>query len=74
MMKRSWAGCSENRSWMLCKHENLVAIPGTRKSERLRENAGAAEITLSPEELAQIDYALDHMEMSAVFGGAKIIK
>ena len=44
------------------------------KSERLRENAGAAEITLSPEELAQIDYALNHMEMSAVFGGAKIIK
>ena len=61
-------------AWMLCKHENLVAIPGTRKSERLRENAGAAEITLSPEELAQIDYALNHMEMSAVFGGAKVIK
>lgn len=61
-------------AWMLCKRPSLVAIPGTRKSERLRENAGAAEIELSPEELAHIDCALNHMEMSAVFGGAKIIK
>ena len=29
---------------------------------------------LSQEELAHIDCALNHMEMSAVFGGAKIIK
>ena len=61
-------------AWMLCKRPNLVPIPGTRKSERLRENAGAAEIELSPEELAHIDCALNHMEMSAVFGGANIIK
>ena len=61
-------------AWMLCKRSSLVAIPGTRKSERLRENAGAAEIELSPEELAHIDCSLNHMEMSAVFGGAKIIK
>lgn len=61
-------------AWMLCKHENLVPIPGTRRSERLRENAGAAEIELTPEELARIDCALDHMEMSAVFGGANIIR
>lgn len=61
-------------AWMLCKHKNLAAIPGTRKSERLRENADAAEIELTPEELAHIDCALNHMEMSAVFGGAKIIK
>ena len=61
-------------AWMLCKHQNLVAIPGTRKSERLRENAGAADIELTPEELAHIDCALNHMEISDVFGGAKIIK
>ena len=61
-------------AWMLCKHNNLVAIPGTRKSDRLRENAGAADIELAPEELARIDCALNHIEMSAVFGGAAIVQ
>ena len=61
-------------AWMLAKHRNLVPIPGTRKSERLRENAQAAEIELTPEELAQIDCALNHMEMSAVFGGSRIAR
>ncbi len=59
-------------AWMLCKHPNLVPIPGTRRTERLIENAGAAEVELSPEELAKIDCTLNHMEMSAVFGGSKI--
>ena len=61
-------------AWMLCKHDNLAAIPGTRKSDRLIENAGAADIELTPEELARIDCALNHMKMSAVFGGAAIVK
>ena len=61
-------------AWMICRHKNLVPIPGTRKSERLRENAGAADIELSPEEIARIDCALNHMEMSEVFGGAKILR
>ena len=61
-------------AWMLAKHENLVPIPGTRKSDRLQENAGAADITLTPEELARIDYALDHMAMSDVFGGSRTVK
>ena len=60
-------------AWMLCKHKNLVAIPGTRKSERLQENAGAAEIELTPEELAHIDCTLNHIKMSEVFGGSKIL-
>ena len=61
-------------AWMMCRHKNLVPIPGTRKSVRLRENAGAADIELSPEEIARIDCALNHMEMSEVFGGAKILR
>lgn len=59
-------------AWMLHKMPNLVPIPGTRKAERLEENLGAAEIDLSPEELAQLDYELNHMEMSAVFGGSSV--
>lgn len=61
-------------AWMLCKRPHLVPIPGTRKSDRLKENAGAADIMLSSEELARIDCALNHMDMSAFFGGSKISK
>lgn len=59
-------------AWMLCKRPYIVPIPGTRKEARLAENLGAAEISLSPEEVASIDGALNHMEMSAVYGGAPI--
>ena len=34
-------------AWMLCKKPYIVPIPGTRKLERLRENAAAAEISLT---------------------------
>ena len=57
-------------AWMLEKRPYIVPIPGTRKEERLRENAGAAKIQLTPEEMAGIDGALNHMEMSEVFGGS----
>lgn len=43
------------------------------KPERLRENAAAAEVSLTPDEVKAIS-ALDGMEMSDVFGGSKIAK
>ena len=61
-------------AWMLCKKPYIVPIPGTRKSERMQENADAAEILLTAEEVAALDEALDSMEMSAVFGGTDIAK
>ena len=60
-------------AWMLCKKPYLVPIPGTRRLSRLLENAGAADVTLSAEEVAAIDKALDGMAMSEVFGGSKIV-
>lgn len=59
-------------AWMLAKRPFIVPIPGTRKEERLSENAGAAGVVLTSEELASIDGALDHMEMSEVFGGTRV--
>lgn len=59
-------------AWMLAKRPYIVPIPGTRKEVRLRENAGAARILLTPEEVASIDGALNHMEMSEVFGGTRV--
>ena len=61
-------------AWILCKKPYLVPIPGSRKEERLKENAGAADIILTADELAALDKALDTMEMSEVFGGSKIKK
>jgi len=39
--------------------------------ERLRENAGAADIELTPAEIAEIDAKLDTLPMSQVFGGSR---
>ena len=60
-------------AWMMCKKPWIVPIPGTRKWERLKENAGAARVELSTEEVKTIDRALDAMEMSQVFGGSKVV-
>ncbi|MDE7252224.1 MAG: aldo/keto reductase, partial [Acetatifactor sp.] len=56
-------------AWMLCKKPWIVPIPGTRKKERMIENAGAAEIILTEKEVAEIDSLLDSIGMSEVFGG-----
>lgn len=61
-------------AWMLCKKPWIVPIPGTRHENRLKENAGASEVKLSPEEVTAIDRTLDTMPMSEVFGGSKIVK
>ena len=59
-------------AWMLCKKPWIVPIPGSRKTERMRENAGAADVALTPSEAAQIDHILETVPMSAVFGGTAI--
>lgn len=59
-------------AWMIEKKPWIVPIPGTRKLNRLQENAGAADIELTQVEVAALDAALEHMEMSAVFGGSQI--
>ena len=61
-------------AWMMCKKPYIVPIPGSRKTERVRENAGAAEIMLTENEIAEIDKQLDKMEMSGVFGGSPVAK
>ncbi|WP_455621287.1 aldo/keto reductase [Parabacteroides sp.] len=58
-------------AWMLQKRPWIVPIPGTRHLCRLKENAGAVDIKMNPNEINQIDRALDNMDMSEVFGGAK---
>lgn len=61
-------------AWMLCKKPYIVPIPGTRKAARLEENAGAANVKLTVQDVRELDDALDTMEMSEVFGGSRIIE
>jgi aryl-alcohol dehydrogenase-like predicted oxidoreductase len=41
-------------AWLLAQGEDIVPIPGTRSETRLAENVGAADITLSDEDLDRI--------------------
>ena len=60
-------------AWMLCKKPWIVPIPGTRKLERLRENAGAADVVLTPSEVSALDDALDTIPMSEMDAGSRRI-
>ena len=42
-------------AWLLHQGDDIVPIPGTRRPERIDENAGAAGIALDADVLAQID-------------------
>lgn len=61
-------------AWMMSKKPWIVPIPGTRCLCRLKENIGAAGITLSAEELETVDKMLYSMQMSEVFGGSRILE
>lgn len=56
-------------AWMLCKKDYIVPIPGTRKKDRMLENAGAADVVLTPEEVRIMDAHLNQIKIPAVFGG-----
>lgn len=45
-------------AWLLGQRPWIVPIPGTTKLHRLEENLGAADLSLSREELAEIEAAL----------------
>lgn len=45
-------------AWVLSRGDHVVAIPGTRSEARLDENAAAAEVALSSEELSALDAIL----------------
>jgi aryl-alcohol dehydrogenase-like predicted oxidoreductase len=44
-------------AWLLHQGQDIVPIPGTKRRKYLEENAAAASIRLSPEELTRIDAA-----------------
>jgi aryl-alcohol dehydrogenase-like predicted oxidoreductase len=45
-------------AWLLAQGDDIVPIPGTRSPERLAENAAAAEVVLTAEDLARVEEIL----------------
>jgi aryl-alcohol dehydrogenase-like predicted oxidoreductase len=50
-------------AWLLAKKPWITPIPGTRRIERLEENLGAAELTLTAEDVAELDDASARIEV-----------
>ena len=44
-------------AWLLAQGQDIVPIPGVKRSETLRDSAGAPDVVLSKEDLATIDAA-----------------
>jgi aryl-alcohol dehydrogenase-like predicted oxidoreductase len=47
-------------AWLLAQGDDIVPIPGTRSPQRVAENAAAAHVTLTPEDLARVQEILPH--------------
>jgi aryl-alcohol dehydrogenase-like predicted oxidoreductase len=59
-------GCSRGQlalAWLLAQGDNIVPIPGTKRVSYLEDNAAATDVSLSAEEIAQIEslFAADNI-------------
>jgi aryl-alcohol dehydrogenase-like predicted oxidoreductase len=45
-------------AWLLAQGQEIIPIPGTKKRDRLRENAQAVEIELSSEDRERIEQVM----------------
>lgn len=45
-------------AWLLAQGENIIPIPGTRRKDRVQENAGALQVQLTGEDVARISAAV----------------
>jgi aryl-alcohol dehydrogenase-like predicted oxidoreductase len=50
-------------AWVLAQGDDVVPIPGTKRRKYLEENAAAAEIKLSAEEVAELEAAVPPSEI-----------
>ena len=42
-------------AWLLAKGDHVIPIPGTKRLRYLEENAAAADLALTPAEIAELD-------------------
>jgi aryl-alcohol dehydrogenase-like predicted oxidoreductase len=53
-----WQGCTPAQlalAWLLRQRDFIVPVPGTRRIDYLRDNAGAANVVLTAETLTELD-------------------
>ncbi len=55
-------------AWLLGQQPWIVPIPGTTKQDRLDENMGAADVTLSADDLHEIDHACAQLQVHGARG------
>jgi aryl-alcohol dehydrogenase-like predicted oxidoreductase len=51
-------------AWVLAKGADLVPIPGTKRRKYLEENAAAADIRLTPQEVTELEAAVPQSEIA----------
>ncbi|MGH7365192.1 MAG: aldo/keto reductase [Candidatus Rokuibacteriota bacterium] len=54
-------GCTPGQlalAWLLARGRDIVPIPGTKRKDRLEENVAAAEVRLTPDEVAALQDAV----------------
>jgi len=51
-------------AWVLSKGENVVPIPGTKRIDYLEQNAGAADLLLTSDDLQELDNQSDAITIS----------
>ena len=51
-------------AWVLAKGNDFAPIPGTKRRKYLEENAGAAAIRLTPQEVAELEAAIPQHEVA----------
>ena len=56
-------------AWLLAQGEHIVPIPGTRSPQRLVENIGAVDLTLTADDLANVDEILPAGGFGARYAG-----
>ncbi|MEA2787074.1 MAG: hypothetical protein QOF71_3178 [Candidatus Eremiobacteraeota bacterium] len=51
-------------AWLLSKGDDIVPIPGTKRRAYVEENAAAAELELTPDEVAELEAAVPQHEIA----------
>jgi aryl-alcohol dehydrogenase-like predicted oxidoreductase len=67
-MKKNSTPAQIALAWLLAQKPWIVPIPGTRKTERLKENLGAVAVDLTPDDLREIDAAASKIEVHGARG------
>ena len=60
-------------AWLLHKGPDIVPIPGTKRRKYLEENVAAADVPLTPDEMAALDAALAPEQVSGPRYGEKLM-